>query len=665
MDSLDVFQIRENRDVLRMLLRQIQSPMGIIPFIGAGMSVSFGFPTWKDFLLTQAGLADLKEEVGTLLTDWKYEEAAETLRTVRGDLRFNDTLAGCFDRDLTIADTAHAALARVPFLSTGPVITTNFDTVLEHIFQRAGRPFDRVILGRRVDDAPSQLALNRRLLVKLHGECAFPQDRVLTLSEYAAAYGAAEEGLINLSLPLPNLLKIVIESRPLLFLGCSLANDRTMRVVNAVARGFGTIAHYAIIPLPRLPAELLVRDRFLADHGIRPIWYPAGQHDAVAALLDHLIAVSSTNASNEAESVDVKQQKSVTTAETLKEELEDADCDAEFLNFTEAELVRRTRHSRIYRLSRATGNDRLVKFTKKDVISIDALSRISGQSIEFDEHGLRTTVALPLWVNITRDEVIEMLPFCEGIPLELVRLRSPSGFQGDLLAKIFNALVTCAHYLHEMGVLHRDITPSNVLLSSDGRFVKIALIDLSFACMLEKSGEVAVSSGFFTAPEQTAASSVPASDYYSIAATCFFLATGHSANTSDQKLFEADLTSLDFGDYSPRGYYPPVDVDIYDDRDRSRALIRALLAPNPGDRPSDLWTLLLSTPSRAMVKESPIIGILDFEKYGVATIDSRGVYRVVPPNAEGRVDSELLNRIRDRKLMAFLRKRQSDVGGPA
>src|SRR5258707_10563129 len=107
------------------------------------------------------------------------------------------------------------------------------------------------------------------------------------------------------------------------------------------------------------------------------------------------------------------------------------------------------------------------------VANLKALRQLTGQSLEFDEHGLRAAVATPLWTGTTGTEIVELLPRHEGVPLDLIRLRSPSPFQGDILAKIFNALVTSAHRLHDIGVLHRDITPSNILLSSVGRQVKI------------------------------------------------------------------------------------------------------------------------------------------------------------------------------------------------
>jgi len=635
--------------MVHLLRRQIQSPLGIIPFVGAGMSVSLGFPTWTNFLLAQSDLSCIKNDVAAFLANGKYEEAAEALRLARGDLRFNDTLSGQFDRDLSGVDASHTAIAYLPMLASGPVITTNFDTVLEHVFSKNSRPFDKVILGRRVDNALEQLALNRRLLIKLHGECAFPQDRVLTLSEYEAAYGGVEVGRLDLSLQLPNLLKVVLQSRPLLFIGCSLVHDRTIGVISAVAQSVSPLVHYAIVAAPRETTALLVRDKFLADLGIRPIWYPEGQHDSIMTLLDHLLTRQTVVSCREAQEPEADKKRSVALADQLNDELAHVGCDIKSLNFRQAEEIRRTKHSRIYRGLSADGTSKIIKFTTSDFASLDALRQITGQSVEVDQYGLRATVCIPLWSGRTRSEVVELLPFVEGIPIELVRLRSPSPFQGDLLAQIFNALLRCANGLHEMGVLHRDITPSNILLSSVGEQAKIALIDLSFACQIAVTEQVPTSSGPYTAPEQAAGAAVPVSDFYSIAATCFFLATGNSPSKDDQILFDAGVAAIDFGDYH-----------IFHDYKSSKLfpkdLIRLLLQPDPNARPSDHWRLVLQPTSSGGFGLYPIVGILDFGEYGIATIHEDGAYCIV------KVTPELLRGIEDKKLRAFLQKRQRATG---
>jgi hypothetical protein len=61
----------DNRDNLAGLERYRNQ---LVPFIGAGLSLAFGYPTWAN-LLRQ--MAPPKVSLEPLLKDWKYEEAAQ------------------------------------------------------------------------------------------------------------------------------------------------------------------------------------------------------------------------------------------------------------------------------------------------------------------------------------------------------------------------------------------------------------------------------------------------------------------------------------------------------------------------------------------------------------------------------------------------------------
>lgn len=67
----------------------------------------------------------------------------------------------------------------------------------------------------------------------------YPTHRVLTRSEYAAAYG---DPAFDFSLPLPKALKGAYEKYFLVFLGCSLGADRTMDLWDHLITAAGTDA---------------------------------------------------------------------------------------------------------------------------------------------------------------------------------------------------------------------------------------------------------------------------------------------------------------------------------------------------------------------------------------------------------------------------------------
>jgi len=145
------------------------------------------------------------------------------------------------------------------------------------------------VYGARPDMVNRALQQQRRRLLKLHGDWEERTDRILTKSQYEKHYGSADATKIDFSLPLPRLLKHVLTGRALLFLGCSLNQDRTVRVLESVAREATEIAHFAVLELPPSAVKRRAKMRFLSDHNIRPIWYPSGCHDMLEPILEYLV----------------------------------------------------------------------------------------------------------------------------------------------------------------------------------------------------------------------------------------------------------------------------------------------------------------------------------------------------------------------------------------
>src|SRR5262245_19599816 len=81
----------DNRINIDFLVEQLQTG-GVIPFVGAGMSVPFGFPDWKTFLLSMAPDNAAKERIEKCIAKGDYEEAAEILLEFRGSNGLQDAL---------------------------------------------------------------------------------------------------------------------------------------------------------------------------------------------------------------------------------------------------------------------------------------------------------------------------------------------------------------------------------------------------------------------------------------------------------------------------------------------------------------------------------------------------------------------------------------------
>ena len=138
--------------------------------------------------------------------------------------------------------------------------------------------------------------------------------------------------------------------------------------------------------------------------------------------------------------------------------------------------------------------------------------------------------------------------------------RPPKPLAADALIRLGSGLARAAAGMHGRGVMHRDITPANVVLSPDGApclvdfalATSIAELRPEFAPRSEIVGTLA-----YLAPEQTGRTGRPVhqrADLYALGATLYELATGAPPFGSDDPL---RLTH----DHMARVPVPPVDVN--------------------------------------------------------------------------------------------------------
>lgn len=111
----------------------------------------------------------------------------------------------------------------------------------------------------------------------------------------------------------------------------------------------------------------------------------------------------------------------------------------------------------------------------------------------------------------------------------------PLSFQetASLLLPVADAL----QYAHEMKIVHRDVKPANILLTSSGRPM---LTDFGLAKILEANDGVTLTgSGMsfgtpdYMAPEQWLGDTSPQSDIYALGVIFFEMVTGHRPYTAD------------------------------------------------------------------------------------------------------------------------------------
>lgn len=120
--------------------------MTFVPFVGAGMSVPFGYRTWNEFLKkVTASLTEKKKrtEVYNTLRKGEYLEAAELLNNFT-----NNALMGDVEREFKESRMTAPGHNYISLLKNNGVkryITTNYDSVIEKNYAANGDKLEVVI----------------------------------------------------------------------------------------------------------------------------------------------------------------------------------------------------------------------------------------------------------------------------------------------------------------------------------------------------------------------------------------------------------------------------------------------------------------------------------------------------------------------------------------
>lgn len=261
---------------------------GIIPFVGAGLSVFCGYQSWPDVLRQLAGYVydpGVRADVEAMIQDGRLLQAAQEIQDnyplvlkMLPNIIDYDKIRRCGPDRLS----ASAVFVLPHLFPRSLVMTTNFDRVLEEVYDRGHAKFGKVITPYEPDLLAQSRQNNPHCLFKLHGDIG-PEihdiDRlVFTQEQYDRAYSGG---------PLMQELPRWFESKKLLFLGCSLAQDRTMDVLQQVTSTNPGLDHYAILACR--PEDVARRCIELGRWGISAIYYPDGRHEAVRVILERLL----------------------------------------------------------------------------------------------------------------------------------------------------------------------------------------------------------------------------------------------------------------------------------------------------------------------------------------------------------------------------------------
>jgi len=231
------------------LLKECVHRGDLVPFVGAGLSRDSGFPLWHDFVLDMGSKASVLPQVQSMLKAGDYEGALDAVHTKLGEKLTRTFIRASFGPRRIDTKQIGGAVRYLPSLARGPVVTTNYDCILECVYESAQESFDKCVIGARVDPVADVVSEAKHFLLKVHGTFDESESQLLSRSDYDKYYGTKSSGKFDPALVLPKLMLRIFGSMPLLFLGCSLTDDRTMALLDYLHRDREGAAarHFAII----------------------------------------------------------------------------------------------------------------------------------------------------------------------------------------------------------------------------------------------------------------------------------------------------------------------------------------------------------------------------------------------------------------------------------
>lgn len=195
----------------------------LVPFMGAGTSVSAGAPSWADLIGALAEDADLAADERTALLDSNMDardqasylrERFESAEGPRAHATFNDAVSGHVN-----LDRYGLAPALLAGLRTEQAITLNYDCLFELASEDIGDA--RTVI-------PDSRVNGDRWLLKLHGSVKDPASIVLTRDDYLG-FNASRDALSAV-------VKATLITHHLLFVGFGLRDDHFHEIIHDVRR---------------------------------------------------------------------------------------------------------------------------------------------------------------------------------------------------------------------------------------------------------------------------------------------------------------------------------------------------------------------------------------------------------------------------------------------
>lgn len=239
-------------------------------FVGAGASQAVGYPGWNDFLgeLIQRCLDEnliTKEQEGSyrelIGVNGKQLTLASALKDRLGEA-WDQVISDLFNEIEKEPADVHKKMVELVNLTM--VITTNYDTVIEDAYRRAGKPKVSVLTFRNGGEMRRLMLQRKFFILKAHGDAAKPGDGIiLTTADYRS---------LSRERAYQSLLASVFTLNTVFFVGVSLNDPELIVLLDYLADTFepgSAPIHYALVAEHEI--NEVERERWRKDYLVQVI----------------------------------------------------------------------------------------------------------------------------------------------------------------------------------------------------------------------------------------------------------------------------------------------------------------------------------------------------------------------------------------------------------
>ena len=198
-------------------------------------------------------------------------------------------------------------------------------------------------------------------------------------------------------------------------------------------------------------------------------------------------------------------------------------------------------------VSRQSGGTRLIWYTGESAVKArnDGMEAYLKEARKMARMDAINNVVRVLDIVTQNDTAYIVMDYVEGVTLKQ-RLAKEGPLSWEEAQKLFQSAIRTMESVHHAGIIHRDISPDNLMLTSDG---EVILLDLGAAKDIQKNpgaSSMQVAKNGFSPPEQYVqhGASGPWTDVYAMAATIYDALTGTMPPYAVDRM-EADSISWD------------------------------------------------------------------------------------------------------------------------